>query len=1342
MSTQPSIRNQYALLQYYLREKLWRHAETIASDISGALNDYTFRVWKAFALDMQGQGADALREYKQCETHRDAGVAALAGMRLIYQRNNDTAGVNAMTDAMSSSERRGQLGGWLQAAAILFHAGDSTRAREVINQVLDQDQDYRDEYTSVQLVRGWIDLTSGRGAYIEKCNAMFERVISSEGQQGLMDIDAIMGKVAYLERKNQFWPAQEMLNKCIVQFPFFTPALVIKAKQLMKAEDWDQAAEITQRILAKDHRNVEAIILAVLYLLVKEARHVPAATNIGDLLKALDARENRNAHLFFTCSQCFARLCGGNLQILALTKKLVDLALQLQPNNADYLSEAAFQQLLCGELKSAHATYKKASTVGDGSVVPLMGLIKCTILAGKLEDAQQQVDFLTEIQTPQTRNPELLFLTAMLRWRKDRNQAGSLEKLDQAVEAHRQEIATQPTGMDLYIKLNPPMMLEIAREFLQHCRTEPPENGQAKHDPVAEKTRRVLDMLLRHVPSNTEAQLLNARILFVSGDTEKAMASISACIRQDHSQPEAHLLCAQIYQYIGNLPAASQSLEQALSLNFDIRDQPQYNLLRGIVHGAMGDNEKALEHLQHGLKLVSGENGVANANKAQLSVNDHVSLYLQLAQTYLKMRRGEAIETIHEAARVFRDTNQMGRVSIAHALVVARTDVDNALGILRSVPPKSDYFLQAKAHMAQMYLTQKHNRVAFARCYEELVEAFPSAQSYSHLGEAYASIQEPEKAIVAFEKARALDPNNADLAIRIGRTLVTTHDYQRALRYYRDALAADGSKFSLRQDLAMLYWKLGDLERSIGVLKESPNFNKPANNDDLPAAIERVNVALLMAKIFKNSGAQCQQQFVEALIQARVYQIAVLNKMRGETPETVQAQRQIAAMVCLELGEQYSQLHNNEKALGFYNEALKHDEVNDRAMLCLAKLYLSKGDVDACEHQCNTLLRINPACEEATMILADIMFRKNRYEDAAFHFLQILDKKPDNFSAMVQYVQLLRRAGHLSEATAVFEAAEKLRTPGQRQDPGFCFAKGLYHRYTNNSREALKELNMARLPRDNPWSQKATIAMIEVYIMPDNENLWEDQEDRGEVEDNIATAEKLLKDVKDEERAAILEAYCLVATKRKDNLERALAMFYDMMTAGGGADAAALKASATAADMDNAETPASPAGEKVNVPALVGMATTLQIMKQTPKARNHLKRVAKANYNPAEDDDYERGWLLLADIYIQNGKYDLAQELLKRAIQANKSCCRAWEYMGVIFEKEQAYKDAADCYENAWKLVNESDPAIGFKLAFNFLKARKLVQAIDICQKVLKAHPNYPKIRKDVLERARSMLKP
>jgi tetratricopeptide repeat protein 21B len=50
---------------------------------------------------------------------------------------------------------------------------------------------------------------------------------------------------------------------------------------------------------------------------------------------------------------------------------------------------------------------------------------------------------------------------------------------------------------------------------------------------------------------------------------------------------------------------------------------------------------------------------------------------------------------------------------------------------------------------------------------------------------------------------------------------------------------------------------------------------------------------------------------------------------------------------------------------------------------------------------------------------------------------------------------------------------------------------------------------------------------------------------------------------------------------------------------------------------------------------------------------------------------------------------------------------RAWEVMGLIYEKEHSFQDACDCYERAWRYDHESNPAVGFKLSFNYLKGKR-----------------------------------
>lgn len=72
------------------------------------------------------------------------------------------------------------------------------------------------------------------------------------------------------------------------------------------------------------------------------------------------------------------------------------------------------------------------------------------------------------------------------------------------------------------------------------------------------------------------------------------------------------------------------------------------------------------------------------------------------------------------------------------------------------------------------------------------------------------------------------------------------------------------------------------------------------------------------------------------------------------------------------------------------------------------------------------------------------------------------------------------------------------------------------------------------------------------------------------------------------------------------------------------------------------------------MPALLAMATAYMMLKQTPRARNQLKRIAKMNWSIVDADEFEKSWLLLADIYIHSGKYDMAGDLLKRCLNHNK----------------------------------------------------------------------------------------
>ena len=189
----------------------------------------------------------------------------------------------------------------------------------------------------------------------------------------------------------------------------------------------------------------------------------------------------------------------------------------------------------------------------------------------------------------------------------------------------------------------------------------------------------------------------------------------------------------------------------------------------------------------------------------------------------------------------------------------------------------------------------------------------------------------------------------------------------------------------------------------------------------------------------------------------------------------------------------------------------------------------------------------------------------------------------------------------------------------------------------------------------------------------------------------------------------LLSNFCLLATKQKANIEKALQ------------DCTAL------ASQENLRDHVGPA---------LGLARAHVLLKQTPRARNHLKRVSKNTWTFEDAEYLERCWLLLAEIYTQASKWDLATELLKRILQHNATCVRAYEIYGFVCSKEQNYKEAALKYTQAWKYAGRTKLANGYKLAYCYLKYKAYADCIEACHQVLKLNPDYPRIRRELLEKA------
>ncbi|KAM6955026.1 tetratricopeptide repeat protein 21B isoform 2-T2 [Lycodopsis pacificus] len=1204
-----------ALIRCYCYEKYFNHAVTTAAAAQREFsNDPIYTFFHAYGALMQDQIQEASIELDTLRDNRD--VSLCTSMALVYAEkkkiNPDREVIQELDAKVKEDRKSASPKSLYYAGTFLWLLGRNDKAREYTERMIKLSSGSREG----MILKAWIDVTSGKDAYARKAGKYFD-----EGLKERADVFALMGKAQYYEYRQNYSGALEMVNKVIVSFPGFLPALTKKMKLLLSLQDWEQTISASHRLLQKDTNNLEALRMLALHSLCRDGDVTESVKQLSNLISSLEFLEPHNPELFYRMSLAFTRVCGRNEKVIEQTFRMVERAFSVASGDSDLATELGYQMVLQGRIKEAMKWYKTAMTLDETSVPALTGIIRCQLIEGHLDDAEQQLEFLTEIQQSIGKSGELLYLRAVLAVKKRRSQEEVTNLLNDAVDTHFSTLQGLPLGVEYFEKLNPDFLLEIVKEYLALCPAKPPAQGQPPA-PQLQHCATLLDTVVKIVPGLPQGVFMRAKVRYQSGDIEAAQSSLQHCLDQCPSYADAHLLMAQIHLLQGNFTLSSQSLELCLSHNFEIREHPLYHLINAQAKKKMGELTEAIQTLQMAMSLPgvrrAGSSSKSKNKKIELSPADCLSVFLELAEAL------------------------------------------------------------------------------------------------------WLNGEQPEKAIDVYEQALKKNPKDGALASKIGKALVKTHNYMKAINYYEAALKTEQQNF-LRYDLAELLMKMKQYQRCEGVL-QGALAHEPVN--ELLALSDDCRYLVLLAKI--QNKVDKNEEALLSLQRARDVQAKVLKRVQLEQPDAVPTQKRLAAEICAEIAKHYTSQRGYERAVKFYKEALVYCETDRKVMLELARLYLTLDEVDACQEQCSIILKSDQFNEDATLMMADIMFRKQDYEQAVFHFQQLLERKPDNYPTLSRLIDLLRRAGKLEEVPRFLDMAEK-HSSRTKFDPGFNYCKGLYLWYTGEPNDALRHFNKAR--KDNVWGQNAVYNMIEIYLNPDNDTMG------GEVFENldgevgtstekqeseqlaVRTADKLLKEIKPQTSAGhtqlrILENYCFLATKQKANVEKALGVFTEIANI-----------------------------EKEHVPALLAMATAYMMLKQTPRARNQLKRIAKMNWNRVDADEFEKSWLLLADIYIHLGKYDMAGDLLKRCLNHNKSCCKAYEYLGYIMEKEQAFRDAALNYELAWKYGNRTNPTIGYKLAFNYLKAKRHVDAIDVCHKVLAAHPNYPRMRKDILDKARAALR-
>ncbi|XP_039093106.1 tetratricopeptide repeat protein 21A isoform X1 [Hyaena hyaena] len=1296
---------------YYSREQYFRHVQQAAAlGLDKFGHDPVLQFFKTYGILREERIQDAISHLESIRNHPDVSLCSV--LALIYAHKRcETVDQEAVRELESSlKEMRKAAGGpaLYYAGLFLWLVGRHDKAKEYVDRALQVCGSLREGY----VLRGWVDLTSDQPHAVKKSIKYLE-----QGTQDTRDVLGLMGKATYFMTQQNYVGALEVVNQIAGPSGSFLPALVLKMRLFLAQQDWEQAVETGHRILERDESNIDACQILAVHQLAREGNMTIAAGHVRNLIQALETREPQNPSLHLKKILVVSRLCGRHQAILRLVCGFIERTFMATASYAHAATELGYIFVLRDQVTEASLWYSEAMKLDENSVAALTGIIWCQILEGHLEEAEQQLEFLKEVQQSLGKSEVLVFLQALLASRTRPGEQEAAALLKEATELHCSSLQGLPLGPEYFQRLDPPFLVCVAREYLFFCPKQPRSPGQIV-SPLLKQVAMILNPVVKVAPALIEPLYVMAQVKYLSGELEGAQSTLQRCLELDPTSVDAHLLMSHVYLAQGNFAMCTHSLELGVSHNFQVRDHPLYHFIKARALSKCGDYPEAIKTLKMIVKLPARK--VEEGRKPRgrsVQPSERLSILLELADALRKNGElHEATKVMQDAINEFSGTPEEVRITIANVdLALNNGDVDMALGMLRSITPKQPCYVEAKEKMANIYLQAHKDIRLYIGCYRELCEHLPGPHTSLLLGDAFMNIQEPEKALEAYDEAYRKNPHDAFLVSRLGQAYVKTHQYSKAINYYEAAQKMNGQDF-LCCDLAELLLKLKKFNKAEKVLKHAleHDFVK-----DLPSMMNNVKCLLLLAKVYKSHK---KEDVMGPLNKAMELQAQVLKRVALEQPERTPSQKQLAASICVQCGEHYLAEKELAKAGRCYKDALSYSPGDSKVLLELAGLHLLQGHLDLCEQQCATLLQTEKSRERASVMMADLMFRKQKHEAAITLYHQVLEKAPDNFLVWNKLIDLLRRSGRLDDAPAFFELVKRMPSHVPLE-PGFNYCRGMYCWHIGQPNEALRFLNKAR--KDSTWGQRATYYMVQICLNPDNEVVGGEvfktlvaESKKAPEQHAVRTAEQLLRDfcapsARAQAQLRLLRSLCLLATREKANVEAALGTFVEMAQA-----------------------------EKDSVPALLAMAQAYALLQQVPKARTQLKRLAKAPWTPDEAEDLEKGWLLLADIYCRGSKFDLASELLRRCVQCNKSCARAYEYMGFIMEKEQSYKDAAANYELAWKYSHQANPAIGFKLAFNYLKDKRFVEAIEVCHNVLREHPNYPQIREEILEKAQGSLRP
>uniref|UniRef100_A0AAF5DE29 Phosphatidylinositol-4,5-bisphosphate 4-phosphatase n=1 Tax=Strongyloides stercoralis TaxID=6248 RepID=A0AAF5DE29_STRER len=1315
MNSEDSLRSE---IFYYLREKYYGTCLSIVETYLGtaSIKNLFFFIIKAYLLIKLKKVSVAIRQLNSLKKKDEFSCSIITVLKIAYEseKDKDLITIKELEKEIEKSSNNIDDKDLYLLGVILISEGLPQQLRRYLKQ-----SHYNTTSQDMISLIGWLEYYDKHD--VAEAVKLFTKISSNNGEVILYP-DIYLGKVRMFNDMRYCDEMIQTINECLSHYSSFMPGHIELTRSWIINRNWEKVYDSIQTANLVTNGSVFIRFVEVIYTVLIKGQYSLYDSVLMDLYDAVETLENNNVIVLEEICKLLLSVMLDNDNLIEYTEKFINKLLNIDEG-------PKYRKLKCQFLLKKKY-YKEGFEVakdimnnytGDDPDILLI-LVQCYIKLGKKKDARYQLDFSKASNSKVQDTSMFYYLEACIEKMEGREYDIIFSILSTAIEKHTEKLYKINYGINYFIEINCDFLIDVGYLLFEISPLTPTKTITDS----LKKVITVISIVHDNFPGIDRAIYLLAKGRYLQCEIDEAEKLLNKCIDKSHQIAEIHLLMAQIQVEKKNLDDASKFLDIGLSLNFKVKDHPLYYLTKALLLKKSNQIEQSITLLQQAMKLPTFDGlGIEKPNSLSVSDSDRIAIYLELINSLqIQNKMAEADLIMNQAMQRWKGKSEEQQLFLMSAqLKISRGDCDGGIAILNTIQPDQPNYQAAQIKLAEIYLHEKKDSAKFAKCYKNILSSNPSVKTYIMLGDAYMSIQEPLKAIEVYETAMKKNSKDFMLAEKIGTAYVKCFMFQKAINFYETALK-NSRQSNMRMCYAELLLKMENYDKCEKVLKDG--FDSYYNTNDISTLKDHISYYMMLSRLHLETNNW--EEAVNNLAEAKQLQSEIISKASGEG-YNIQEEYLKASNICSKIAELYNSKREYSKAAEMYKEAVAMNGQDIKSMIALARIYMTTGRFQQCHTQCQAILARDRYNDDATLMMADLQYQNNKPSEALIHYTQLLDRNPTQYHALARCIELCKRTGDIDQAEKYLKSVVDIN-PRATMDCGYNYCKGLNEWYSGEPNAALQAFNRAK--RDIEWRESAIYNIIDICLNPDNEIIGGeifDAEGESNIEESnryygAKSAQQFLDEIKgrpqDEGKYELMTNFILMSTTNKASIQVALNNFLNMLV----------------------EKEPSPLTQQcINVGAILGSARCYIALKQQPKAKQQLKSILNYPWNLEEADYLQQCWLLLADIYIKQGKCEQAINVIKIIIKYNSSCIKAYELMAYTKEKEQKFYEAALNYEKAWKLSKCRNVNVGFKLAYTHMKCKKFFHSIHICQQILEKYPDYPRIKSEILDKSRAGLR-